>query len=131
MTTRQILILPAPDCPVEIAETPPVCARQTHANVEYNLLSAAPYALNHKNFTHSVHREVSATQGKEALDFDAFHAKGQPCMRASALTKRYGWAAHYDAEGRLALIDPASEDFARLAADPELPQKPAMRSKRA
>ena len=68
---------------------------------------------------------MAAASGKPALGFDDFHAKGQPCMRASPLTKRYGWAAHYDAEGKLALVDPASPDFAALEADPDLPQTPA------
>ncbi|HCQ67349.1 MAG TPA: hypothetical protein DIU07_20365 [Rhodobacteraceae bacterium] len=71
---------------------------------------------------------MAKVSGKPALGFEAFHAKGQPCMRASPLTKRYGWAAHFDVDGRLALVDPASADFATLAADPDLATKPAMRS---
>ena len=73
---------------------------------------------------------MAEVSGKPPLDYATFHAKGQPCMRASPLTKRYGWAAHYDANGKLALVDPASPDYAALATDPKLPQKPAMRSKR-
>ena len=73
---------------------------------------------------------MARASGKPALGFEAFHAKGQPCMRTSPLTKPHGWAAHYDADGKLALVDPASADFATLAADPDLATKPAMRSKR-
>ncbi len=130
MTPTQILITPAPDCPAPAATPPPVKPRRARANIEYDLLTAAPYRLDHKGFSHAVHVAMAGAAGKPALGFAAFHAKGQPCMRASPLTKRYGSAAHYDAAGRLALVDPASAHFAALAADPDLPQKPAMRSKR-
>lgn len=130
MTTKQILITPAPDCPEATASPPPRKARATRASVEYELLTQAPYRFDHKGFTHAVHAAMAAAAGKPALGFDAFHAKGQPRMRASPLTKRYGWAAHYDGSGKLALVDPASTAFAALAADPRLPRKPAMRSTR-
>ncbi len=130
MTTASILITPAPDCPESAAIPPPMKAKRSRANIEYDLLMDAPYALDHKGFSHAVHVEMAMVSGKPALGYAAFHAKGQPCMRASPLTKRYGWAAHYDAEGKLALVDPASPDFAALEADPDLPQTPALRSKR-
>jgi hypothetical protein len=130
MTTRNILISPAPDCPASCAERPPVKAQATRASIEYDLLSAAPYALDHRGFTHTVHRAMAEVAGRPQLGFDAFHAKGQPCMRASPLTKRYGWAAHYDPDGRLALVDPASDAFRALAADPDMQHATAMRSKR-
>lgn len=131
MSTTHILITPAPDCPQGTAVPPPTGARTTRANIEFDLLTGAPYSLDHAGFTHAVHRSMAEVSCKPALDFASFHAKGQPCMRASPLTKRYGWAAHYDAEGKLALVDPAGPEFARLAADPDLPQRPAMRTTRA
>lgn len=131
MSTTRILITPAPDCPVTLAETPPFRAKPSRANIEYHLLVRAPYSLDHHAFSHAVHRAMAEVGGKVAQTFEQFHARGQPCMRASPLTKRYGWAAHYDGAGRLALVDPASDAFARLAADQDLPQAQAMRSKRA
>ncbi|MCB1336496.1 MAG: hypothetical protein KDK10_03225 [Maritimibacter sp.] len=131
MSTVNILVTPAPDCPVAAAEPPPVKARPTRANIEFDRLMAAPYSLDHKGFTHAVHVAMAEAAGTPALSFEAFHAKGQPCMRASPLTKRYGWAAHYDAAGRLALVDPGSAEGRALAGDPALPQAAAMRSKRA
>jgi hypothetical protein len=131
VSTENILITPAPDYPAPGAIPPPAKARPTRAAIEYDLLTRAPYTLMHKDFSHRVHVAVAEVSGRPALDFDAFHAKGQPCMRAATLTKRYGWAAHYDRQGKLALVDPASDRFATLAADPDLPQAPAMRSRRA
>lgn len=130
MSTTHILVTPAPDCPADHAERPPVKARPSRAAIEYDLLSRAPYRYDHRSFSHAVHVAMAKAAGRAPLDFETFHAKGQPCMRASPLTKRYGWAAYYDAEGRLALLDPAGPDFARLAADPDLPKTAAMRSKR-
>jgi len=131
MTTTNILVTPAPDCPASGATPPPVKARPTRANIEYDLLTAAPYTLDHKGFSHAVHSAMAAAAGKPAQSFEAFHARGQPCMRASPLTKRYGWAAHYDADGRLALVAPGTPAYTALAGDPTLPQAAAMRSKRA
>ncbi|MEZ5722775.1 MAG: DUF6157 family protein [Paracoccaceae bacterium] len=130
MSTTHILVTPAPDCPALGAEVPPAKAKRTRASIEYDLLTQAPYTLDHLAFTHAVHLAMAEASGRPALDYAHFHARGQACMRASPLTKRYGWAAHYDAAGKLALVDPGSAAYAALAADPELPTAPAMRSKR-
>ncbi|MEC7762190.1 MAG: DUF6157 family protein [Pseudomonadota bacterium] len=131
MSTTNILITPAADCPAPGAEIPPMKAKPTRATIEYDLLTTQPYTLTHMDFSHAVHVAMAKVAGKPAQSFEDFHAKGQPCMRASALTKRYGWAAHYDGEGRLALVDPQSAAFGALSADPDLPRAQAMRSKRA
>ena len=132
MATRNILIHPAPDCPAQTATRPDMSAQsRSRAVIEYSLLEGSPYGFDHKTFTYLVHQEMAAERRKLALDFATFHQKGQPCMRASPLTKRLGWGVHYDAEGKLALLDPQSAGFKRLAATPDLPQKPALRNKRA
>ena len=60
----------------------------------------------------------------------AFFAKGQPCLRSSALAKRYGWGIHSDEGGRVALYARESERYAQLAADPHVNHLKAMRNKR-
>lgn len=60
----------------------------------------------------------------------AFFAKGQPCLRASPLAKRYGWGIHHDAESRVALYPRESAEYARLSQDPALKQVKAMKSAR-
>ncbi|WP_295010500.1 DUF6157 family protein [uncultured Microbacterium sp.] len=62
---------------------------------------------------------------------EAFFARGQACLRASPLGKRYGWGVLSDAEGRVTLVARESEDYARHAADPALAHTRAMRSRRA
>jgi len=60
-----------------------------------------------------------------------FFAKGQPCLRASPLTKSHGWGVHFDSKGRAALVPMESEEYRRLQQDDELTQLKAMRTKRA
>lgn len=61
---------------------------------------------------------------------EAFFAKGQPCFRASALTKRYGWGVHSDAEGKIAIYAMESPEYGRLASDKSIDHLKAMRNKR-
>ena len=60
-----------------------------------------------------------------------FFAKGQPCLRASPLTKSHGWGVHFDAEGRAALVAMESDEYRRCQQDGDLTQLKAMRTKRA
>lgn len=71
-----------------------------------------------------------ADDEREQLRVD-FFAKGQPCLRASPLTKSHGWGVHFDAEGRAALVAMESDEYRRLAQDDDLTQLKAMRTKRA
>ncbi|TAE47728.1 MAG: hypothetical protein EAZ89_17055, partial [Bacteroidetes bacterium] len=70
------------------------------------------------------------SQAEMEQERERFFSKGQPCLRSSPLTKRYGWGVHSDAEGKVAIYPAGSEEYARLAHDPGLKQVKAMRSKR-
>lgn len=71
-------------------------------------------------------------QGVAEAELDAAHAaffaKGQPCFRASPLTKTHGWGVHFDALGRMALVGMETE--ACHVTDPSLKQLKAMRAAR-
>ena len=56
--------------------------------------------------------------------------KGHPCMRASSLTKKYGWGAHYNEEGKIAIYPVDSDEYQQYA-DNAADVLFAMRSKRA
>ena len=110
--------------------------KATVAVLEYQLLSAHPYRYTLEDLIFEVHlarnqvsQEERATRGAEirAELFTRSHA----CMRASPLTKTYGWGAHYDEGGRLALYRRESEDYARLSKDKRLDVVKAMRNHRA
>ncbi|MEV4649453.1 DUF6157 family protein [Saccharopolyspora sp. NPDC049357] len=114
----------AADCPVAQAEEPPLRATPSVARIQFDMLIADPYR-------HTSDDVVYESNGRRrGLSRDEFFAKGQPCLRASALTKRYGWGVHSDAEGRIALVPAGSDRYRELAADPELQHVSAMRSSR-
>lgn len=115
----------APDCPATASEVPPERAAPSVARIQYDLLADSPYV-------HTSDDIVHASQGeRRGIDRETFFSKGQPCLRASPLVKRYGWGLHHDAHGRVALVAVESPAYAAFAADPELTQKAGMRSSRA
>ncbi|MFK7928133.1 MAG: DUF6157 family protein [Myxococcota bacterium] len=125
----------AEDCPATEASAPPVRPNKVSAaNVHHRMIvdeagqhtqSRILFAafLNAKGHDPSEHPE-----GGEL--WTQFWSKGQPCLRCSALGKRYGWGLHFDAQGRVRAVPVDSPDYARFAADSGLVQKKAMRSKR-
>jgi hypothetical protein len=123
----------AEDCPVEEAMEPPRRGgKQTATTIQHALIANHPYEFTSDDVIFEVFalkNEILPEERAEARE--AFFAKGQPCLRASPLGKRYGWGVHSDAEGKVAIYARESEDYARLANDETLQQLKAMRSKRA
>ena len=123
----------AEDCPVTAAEQPPAGGRAPSvAALQYALVSARPYELTSDDVLFDVHatrQGIEADARAEARE--AFFAKDQACLRASPLAKRYGWGFHHDGDGRVALVPLGSTEYEALAADPEIKQLRAMRSRRA
>ncbi|WP_253579755.1 MULTISPECIES: DUF6157 family protein [Bradyrhizobium] len=72
-----------------------------------------------------------ATKTEKRAAREAFFSRGQACMRASSLGKRFGWGVHADSEGRIAIYAIDSKRYQALVRDPKLTQVRAMRSKRA
>ncbi|MGO3136148.1 MAG: DUF6157 family protein [Agrococcus casei] len=130
---RGTLILVADDCPSDEAEIPPTRTKSpTVAELQYALISARPYEMTSDDVLFEVfatRNEIAADKRTEARE--AFFAKDQVCLRSSPLGKRYGWGIHHDADGRVALVAVGSDDYRALAADPEVKQLKAMRSRRA
>jgi hypothetical protein len=102
--------------------------------IEYQLLSENPYRFDHEDLIFEVFLMCQGTSDEErASRGDVIHAelfqKEHPCLRASALTKRYGWGAHYDEHGKIALYAVDSVEYKHFVETcPN--QLLAMRSKR-
>ncbi|OZC56161.1 hypothetical protein CH289_05410 [Rhodococcus sp. RS1C4] len=129
---RNVFIEAAPDCPATEGEEPPAGrGNPTVARLQYELLSQAPYEMSSDDVLFAVH---AARTGVPPSELDearaAFFAKDQPCLRASPLGKRYGWGTHHDGEGRVALYGVGTVEYERLARDPNLGHKAAMKSRR-
>jgi hypothetical protein len=131
-------VLVADDCPAAAGEVPPDRGGEpTVAGLQYQLLAAQPYRLTLEDLIFEVHVRRLGLSAADVLKRGAairaeLFAKSHPCLRASPLTKRYGWGAHHDAAGRIALYGVETTDYRRLAAGgPGLAVVKAMRSRRA
>jgi len=121
----------ADDCSVEAAEIPPSKNGQpTVASLQYDLIAGHPYKYTSDDVIFKVYAQKSGVE--ETIEARAgFFAKGQPCLRASPLSKRYGWGVHSDAQGRVAIYAIESAQYKRFALDSQLKHLKAMRSSRA
>jgi hypothetical protein len=126
------LIAVAEDCPATQAEVPPMKGgEKSVASLQFELLIDQPYRHTSDDVMfhcYAVKQGLSAQELPAARE--TFFSKGQPCLRASSLTKRYGWVVHSDAEGRVALYGMETQESKDFTADPGIKVVRAMRSKR-
>ncbi len=122
----------AEDCPVTVAEVPPQKGdKKTVAHLQYSMVLEHPYRYTSDDVLFTVYAERQGISEKDrAVQREKFFSKGQPCMRASPLPKRYGWGVHSDEEGKLALVAVEDEAYQKLASDKTLNHLKAMRSKK-
>jgi len=122
----------ADDCPATAGEMPPVKGdKKTVANYQFDMLYDHPYQYTSDDvlFTiHALRHDIPKSQWKGARA--EFFSKGQACMRASPLTKRYGWGIHSDAEGRIAMYGRETPEYKKLAKDKNLKVVKAMKTSR-
>ncbi|WP_138992264.1 DUF6157 family protein [Larkinella sp. C7] len=126
------LIAIADDCPASRGEIPPqkgdaksVAARQ------FEMLSQKPYQYTSDDVLFQVYADRNdLTESERPAARQQFFSKGQPCFRASPLTKRYGWGIHSDENGRIALLGCETEAYEKLANDVTLQVVKAMKSSR-
>lgn len=119
------------DCRTEHGEEPPIAENLSIAALHYRLMTEEPYTRTSDDVLFETHALRKGIDPSDTAARAEFFSKGQACLRASPLSKRYGWGTHHDAEGRVALVPRDSAEYARLAADPALAHTSAMRSRRA
>ena len=121
----------AEDCPVSMAQIPPEKNVKTLANLQYEMISKNPYRYSSDDIIfecHSIKNDISESEKTE--ERNRFFSKGQACLRASPLAKRYGFGIHHDQGGRVALYPMESEDYQKFLTDDSVTKIKAMRSKR-
>ena len=83
----------ADDCPTETGEIPKSKGEnKTIAELQFELLIQNPYKFTSDDIFFLIYADrnnLSSSDYKEARE--QFFSKGQPCFRASPLTKRYGF----------------------------------------
>jgi len=121
----------ADDCPATAGERPPSGNKKSIAELEYEMLHGHPYKYTSDEVLFRVYAQRNdLTETEQAEAKALFFSKGQPCFRASPLTKRYGWGVHYDHKGRMALYGCETADYGKFSGDDQLKILKAMKAKR-
>ncbi len=126
----------ATDCPTKIANIPrDKGEKQSIASIEYQLLTSKPYGytLEELKFaTYVRHKQISPAEVEAHRKqlWDEYFGRPYACMRASLLTKKYGWGAHYDENGKIVIYPVESAEYQRFVEDKNMKKYFAMRNKR-
>lgn len=123
----------AEDCPATTGEMPPHKGeKKTLANLQFDLLYEHPYQYTSDEILFTVFATRKGFSKQELDEQRAiFFSKGQPCFRASPLTKRYGWGIHSDENGKVAIYGMETKTYQGFVQDDSMEKTKAMRSKRA
>ena len=126
----------APDFAGTTARIPaPRGSAKTVAQLQYETLIDAPFTHTQEDVLFSVwlrRQEFGDLADDEIATLRVeYFSQGRACLRASPLTKTHGWGVVFNGQGRAALCAIESADYHRHAANPDLEQLAAMRSKRA
>jgi hypothetical protein len=122
----------AEDCPASSGEIPPIKGDLLSvANLQFELISKNPYRYTSDEVIFRVYAErAQLTESERNAARELFFSKGQPCLRSSPLTKRYGWGIHNDQDGKIALYGCESVRYQELSNSKTIKTVKAMRSKR-
>jgi hypothetical protein len=127
---KDTFIMVADDCPASSGEIPPDNkSAKTVAGLQYDLVSKNPYRFTSDDVLFQVYaqRNDLAESGLQTAR-EQFFSKGQPCFRASPLTKRYGWGIHCNKDGKIALFGCDTDAYQKWAADKNVKVVKAMRT---
>lgn len=120
----------ADDCPVTSGQVPPAKGEtRTVAGIQFDLIRQNPYRFTSDDVLFQVFAErndLAKSEYKAARE--AFFSRGQPCLRASPLTKRYGWGVHHDKNGKIAIYGCETAEYKKFIRDKSLAVIKAMRS---
>ncbi len=122
----------AEDSKTSKGEMPPIKGdKRTVANLQFEMLYERPYELTSDEVLFGVFA-IRKEFTKGELDEERAHyfSKGQPCFRASPLTKSYGWGIHSDEKGKIAIYGAETEEYKTFLAADSIKKVKAMRSKR-
>jgi len=123
----------ADDSPTSTAQIPSLKGEnKTAANIQFEMIIDHPYKYTSDDVLFNVFATKNNIRKSDLKEErEKFFSKGQPCMRASALTKRYGWGVHANEEGKVALYGADSDEYKKFVKDKKLQHVKAMRSKKA
>ena len=118
----------AEDCPARTGEEPPLHAgKATVARLQYEMIAKAPYKFTSDDVVFATSApgrqlDAKATKEKRSLARNEFFSRGQACLRASGLGKRFGWAFTPTPKGASHSMRSTASDTRRWRAIQELPR---------
>ncbi len=120
----------ADDCPATNGEIPPLKGNaKLVANMQFDIVSKNPYKFTSDDVFFQVFADrIDLAESEYEESRKQFFSKGQPCFRASPLTKRYGWGVHSDKDGKIAIYGFGTEQYNNLVNDKSLATVKAMKS---
>ena len=122
----------AEDCPAKNGKTPPIKEDKSIAGIQFEMITQSPYNYTSDEILFYCYATKKDVKGNELeAEKEIFFSKGQPCLRSSPLTKRYGWGLHCNEEGKIALYSKGTSDYDKYRNDKSLKIVKAMRSKKA
>jgi hypothetical protein len=133
MTFRDTFVHIAADCPESSGIEPPCRGGKKPVHlIQLELLLGRPHHFTHETLVveSELLREPPTGETRAEI-LSRIRAKPLPCLRCSPLAKRYGWGFHFDGEGKIAVHPAGSASYGKLAADRNLDQVAAMRTKKA
>jgi hypothetical protein len=120
----------AEDCPTAMG-TIPLSKKDTKsiAEMQFEMVANNPY----KFTSDEIYFEVFAlrndiTQSEYNKAREEFFSKGQPCFRASPLTKRYGFGVHSDNNAKVAIFGIETNEYEQFLSNPNIKKVKAMRN---
>jgi hypothetical protein len=122
----------AEDCPVTEAEIPSMKnGEKTVAFLHYELIANNPYIYTSDDVIFNTYAQRNGILPQKLdAEREKFFSKGQPCLRSSPLTKRYGWGVHSNKGGKVAIYPVGSKEYQKYSANGSIRHLKGMRSKR-
>lgn len=120
----------AEDSPVDFGEVPLAKKdKQTVASLQFDIISKNPYKYTSDDVLFKIYAIKNDLTESELEDSRrAFFSKGQPCFRASPLTKRYGFGLFSDKEGKIAIYGAETREYGTFLKNDLIKKVKAMRS---
>jgi hypothetical protein len=121
----------AEDTKVDCGTISPAKEKKTVAEMQYELIAKNPYKFSSDDIFFQVfadRNDLTKVEYEKAREH--FFSKGQPCFRASPLTKTYGYGVHSNRNGKVALVGMETDEYQKFLADRNIKKVKAMKSSR-
>lgn len=123
----------APDTKATAGTKPPSKGdKKSIAEMQYEMIAEHPYQYTSDDVLFQVFADRNdLTQSEYKAGREQFFSKGQACLRASPLTKTYGFGLHFNHEGKVAAFGLGTEAYDAFVNNDKLNKVKAMRSSKA